>query len=140
LNALQGSRQMLHQKIDTVVYELQSLADQEREGSQKRSALSQQATELEHHANESQQQLDRLNSEVESLRQQRDQANGVLTEKKIAVAAEEQLMGSFDRQKQPLEQRISELTQLIERRRGEISSFVSRKAQAELENDESRRA
>jgi len=56
-NALQGSRQVLHQKIDTVVYELQSLASQEQEGSQKRSALSAQAGELENHEREWQLQL-----------------------------------------------------------------------------------
>src|SRR5690606_32870613 len=37
--ALENSRRLLHQKIDTVVYEVQSLADQEREGLEKRAAL-----------------------------------------------------------------------------------------------------
>ena len=35
-NALQNSQRLLHQKIDTVVYEVQSLAAQEQEGLQKR--------------------------------------------------------------------------------------------------------
>src|SRR6185295_1192504 len=35
LNALQSSQRVLHQKIDTVVYEIQSLAGQEQEGLQK---------------------------------------------------------------------------------------------------------
>jgi chromosome segregation protein len=139
-NALQGSRQVLHQKIDTVMYELQSLAAQEQEGSQKRAALSTQAGELENREREWQQQLDRLNEGVESLRQQRDTANGALTETKVAVAAEEQLVDSFHKQKQPLEQRLSELTQLLDQRRGEIIAFVTRKAQAEAENEESRQA
>ena len=34
--ALQNSQRLLHQKIDTVVYEVQSLAAQEQEGMQKR--------------------------------------------------------------------------------------------------------
>ena len=34
-NALQNSQRLLHQKIDTVVYEIQSLAAQEQEGLQK---------------------------------------------------------------------------------------------------------
>jgi chromosome segregation protein len=139
-NALQGSRRVLHQKIDTVVYELQSLAAQEQEGSQKRAVLSAQAGELENHEREWQQQLDRLNAGVESLRQQRDTANGALTETKVSVAAEEQLVDSFHKQKQPLEQRIGELTQLLDQRRGEISAFVNRKAQAEAENEDSRQA
>src|SRR5258708_35096922 len=46
-NALQNSERTLHQKIDTVVYEVQSLAAQEEEGLQKRSVLSAHAAELE---------------------------------------------------------------------------------------------
>ena len=46
-NALQNSNRLLHQKIETVVYEIQSLAAQEQEGSQKRNALAAQLSELE---------------------------------------------------------------------------------------------
>ena len=35
-NALQNSNRLLHQKIETVVFEMQSLAAQEQEGLQKR--------------------------------------------------------------------------------------------------------
>ncbi len=38
-NALHNSQRLLHQKIDTVVYEVQSLAAQEQEGLQKRAGL-----------------------------------------------------------------------------------------------------
>jgi chromosome segregation protein len=44
-NALQNSQRLLHQKIDTVVYEIQSLAAQEQEGLQKRAGLAAQAGE-----------------------------------------------------------------------------------------------
>jgi chromosome segregation protein len=139
-NALQASRQVLHQKIDTVVYELQSLAAQEQEGLQKRAALSTRADELENSERAWQRQLDQLNEGVESLRQQRDAANGALTESKVAVAAEEQLVDSFRKQQHPLEQRIRELSQLLDQRSGEIAAFVNRKSQAQAENEESRRA
>ena len=46
-NALQNSNRLLHQKIETVVFEIQSLAAQEQEGLQKRSALTAQLNELE---------------------------------------------------------------------------------------------
>src|SRR5439155_15400684 len=46
-NALQSSQRLLHQKIDTVVYEVQSLAAQEQEGQQKRAALAAKAAVLE---------------------------------------------------------------------------------------------
>jgi chromosome segregation protein len=139
-NALHNSQRVLHQKIDTVVYEIQSLAAQEQEGLQKRGGLSAQANELEFRERELQQQLADLNSGLDTLRQQRDSANAALTETKVALATEVQLSDSFSRQKQPLEQRIRELDQLVEQRRTEISSFVNRKAQAEAEIEESRQA
>jgi hypothetical protein len=45
--ALQNSNRLLHQKIDTVVFEVQSLAAQEQEGLQKREALTARLNELE---------------------------------------------------------------------------------------------
>ena len=45
-NALQNSQRLLHQKIDTVVYEIQSLAAQEQEGLEKRAGLAAQAGEV----------------------------------------------------------------------------------------------
>jgi hypothetical protein len=46
-NALQNSNRLLHQKIDTVVFEVQSLAAQEQEGLQKRGALTAQLDKIE---------------------------------------------------------------------------------------------
>ena len=57
--ALQHSQRVLHQKIDTVVYEIQSVASQEHEGSQKRAALGTQIGELEARERGRQQQLQR---------------------------------------------------------------------------------
>jgi chromosome segregation protein len=138
--ALQNSQRVLHQKIDTVVYEIQSLAAQEQEGMQKRAALGAQIGELEDRERDLQQQLNDLTAGLETLRHRRDAANTALTETKVALAAEEQLTDSFRKQKQPLEQRIRELTQLAEQRRSEISAFVDRKTRAETEIAESRRA
>jgi phage shock protein A len=62
-----------------------------------------------------------------------------LTETKVALAAEEQVCASLEKQKTPLEQRVGELVQLIEQRRTENASFLQRKTQAESEIEESRR-
>ena len=48
------------------------------------------------------------------------------------------MCASFQQQRQSLEQRIRELTQVVQQRRGELSSFVVRKEQAESEIQESR--
>ena len=137
-NALQNSQRVLHQKIDTVVYEVTSLAGQEQEGNQKREALAARIGDFEISERDLQQQVNELNAALEQLRQQRDAANTALTETKVALATEEQLCSSFRNQKQPLENRIRELTHLAEQRRSEIASFLNRKAQAESEIAESR--
>ena len=137
-NALQNSNRLLHQKIETVVFEVQSLAAQEQEGSQKRSALTVQLNELEARERAGQEQVAALTAELENLRQQRDAAHAALTENKVALAAEEQLLASFRQQQQALEQRIGELTQVLEQRRNEVSSFIGRKEQAESEIQDSR--
>jgi chromosome segregation protein len=137
-NALQNSNRLLRQKIETVVFEIQSLAAHEQEGLQKRNALAAQSNELETGERTSQENVAAFIAELENLRQQRDAANTALTESKVAFASEEQLLASFRQQQQALEQRIRELTQTAEQRRNEVSSFVGRKEQAELEIRDSR--
>src|SRR5262249_34071682 len=134
-----NSERTLHQKIDTVVYEIQSLAAQEQEGLQKRSALAVQAGGLESRETAFQQQVADLSGRGESLRQQRDVANNALGETKVALATEEQLCASFRQQQQPLEQRIEELAQLAQQRRTELGIFAGRKTQWETEIEDSRR-
>ncbi len=137
-NALQNSQRLLHQKIDTVVYEVQSLAAQEKEGLEKRAVLAARAGDCETRESSSQTQVADLTTLLEQLRQQRDAANLGLTESKVALATQEQMGSSYQQQKQALEQRIRELAQVIEQRRTELSSFVGRKEQAESEIQESR--
>jgi chromosome segregation protein len=137
-NALQNSNRLLHQKIDTVVFEVQSLAVQEQEGIQKRNTLTTQLNDLETRERAATEAVAALTNELENLRQQRDTANAALTESKIALASDEQLAASFRQQMQSLTQRIRELTQVIEQRKSECSSFISRKEQAESEILESR--
>ena len=136
--ALETSQRLLHQKVETVVYEIQSLAAQEREGLQKRAELAATAAELAEREKTQQGQVVELTARLESLRQQRDNANTGLTESKIALATEEQMSASCQQQQQALEQRMRELAQVIEQRKGELFSFVSRKEQSESEIQDSR--
>ncbi len=137
-NALQNSQRVLNQKIETVVYEIKSLAAQEEEGSGKRQALASQVGDAETRERDLQSQVTELTALLETLRQQRDTANTTLTETKVALATDEQLCASFQSQQKPLEQRITELGRLAEQRRNEIRSFIERKGQAELEINDSR--
>lgn len=132
-NALQNSARLLGQKIETVVYEIQSLAAQEKEGNDKRTQLVERATILATKDHAAQENVATFTATLESARQQRDTATTTLTESKVALASEEQMLASLRHQTQSLEQRVRELNQVIEQRKGEISSFIARKAQAESE-------
>ena len=132
-HALQNSSRLLHQKIETVVFEIQSLAAHEQEGLEKRNALAAQLSELEARERAGQEKVAALTADLESLRQQRDAANAALTESRVALAAEEQLSASFRGQQQALAERARELAQVIEQRRSECSAFVTRQEQAESE-------
>ena len=137
-NALQNSQRLLHQKIETVVYEIQSLAAQEQEGLRQRAGLAARAGELEALEAARQQGVVQLTAQLEDLRGQRDNANTGLTESKVALATEEQMRAAFQQQSESLAQRTRELDQVIQQRRGELGSFVDRRAQAEAEMRESR--
>jgi chromosome segregation protein len=137
-NALQASKRLLHQKIDTVVYEIQSLAAQEQEGLEKRDELGSKAASLETRERERQAQVAEVTSFLEQLRQQRDSANAGLTENKVALATEEQMYASYEQQRDSLDERVRELNQVIEQRRTELGGFVVRKEQAESEIQSSR--
>jgi chromosome segregation protein len=138
VRALQSSQRLLHQKIDTVVYEIQSLAAQEQEGLRKTSELSARVGDLETREQACHAKVTELTAELEALSKQRDAANAGLTESRIALATQEQMRSSCRQQRQALEQRIRELSQAVEQRRSEISSFVGRKEQAEAEIQDSR--
>jgi chromosome segregation protein len=135
--ALQNSSRLLNQKIETVMFEVESLAAQEREGLQKREALTGRLNELEARERTAQEQVAALTASLESLRAQRDAANAALTESRVALASDEQLASSFRQQRGALDQRIGELGQLVEARRNECSSFVSRREQAQSEIQDS---
>jgi chromosome segregation protein len=137
-HALENSQRLLQQKIETVVYEIQSLAAQEREGLDKRVELVNRADAFQTRERESQEHVSELTALLEDLRRQRDTANGALTESRVGLATEEQMKASFAQQNLALEQRISELSHVIEQRRAEMGSFVTRKEQAELEIQESK--
>lgn len=137
-NALRNSQRLLHQKVDTVVYEIQSLAALEQEGLEKRNVLAVRLGELESCEQAKQAVVAETNAALEGLRQQRETASANLTESKVALATEEQMCASRQHQRQSLAQRIRELTQVIDQRRAELTSFITRKEQAESEIQASR--
>ncbi len=138
-NALQNSRRSLGAKFDTVVHELRDLTAHEQAGLAKRDQLVAQVVDLEGREQAATEQVSQLTGDMEEKRQLRDAANQTLNDAKVALATEEQLCASHARQKTPLEQRIRELTALVERLQGELGAFAGRKAQFDQDIAESRR-
>ena len=136
--ALQNSQRVLEQKIETVLYDLQNLTAREQEGLRKRENLAAEIGQFEVREKELQSASSDLTAKLELLRQQRDAASTAMTEVKVALATEEQLCQSFQNQQRPLENRMKELAHLAAQRRGEISSFLTRKEQAESDIASSR--
>jgi chromosome segregation protein len=138
-NALQSSHRMLGQKVETVVYEVQSLAAQDREGLEKRSALSTRVADLDAAQTAAHEEVAALTAGLEALRADRETANTALTESRVALATEQQMCASFRQQRTGYEQRMGELAQIVELRRQEIGGCGERREQAQTEIEESRR-
>ncbi len=138
VTALRNSVKILHQRIDTVVFEIQSLAAQDQEGERKRTALSGELSAAEDEERRLQEQLNGLNRSLETLGQERESAGAALTETRVTLATLEQEVDALRKQRQPLEVRIGELRQLAGQRRGEIADFLERQATAQAEIEESR--
>ena len=131
LKALENSQRVLSQKIEAVKFELESLAGQESEGGDKRDQLAAELVSLEEREKTSNALVGEVGGVVEGLRGRRDVANAELTEVKVGLASEEQLLASFRRQLEPLNVRIEELKQLVAQRRSDIEATGNKKTQTE---------
>lgn len=131
LKALENSQRVLAQKIEGVTFELESLSGQESEGSGKRDSLAAELVSLEEREASNNTLLGEVTGVVEGLRGRRDVASGELTEAKVGLASEEQLLASFRRQLEPLNIRIEELKQLVAQRRSDIDTGGNKKTQTE---------
>ena len=138
-NALQNSLTSLRHKIETVVFEIQTLAEQEDSTRAKRAELGGRLGDLESREEASGARVTTLTQDLESLRQKREEANTALTEAKVDLVSEEQLCASHAKQKPPLEQRLQELQFLVDQRRSEMTGFEERRRQFIDESSDSRR-
>ncbi len=138
-NALQTSRRSLTLKFEVAVHDLETLTAHEAEGGDKRARLAAQVSEAETREQDGTALVHQLSGDLEEIRGDRETANSILNEAKVALATEEQLMASHARQQGPLEQRLRELGQLVERLQSELGTFAGRKEQFEAESAESAR-
>jgi chromosome segregation protein len=136
--ALENGLRLLEQKIETVIYEIQNLADRDQESVSRRQALADQLAGLEAREQELQHQLQLTTAAQDQFRLDRETAQQAMSENKVSLATEEQLCQSFRQQHQAHQHRLHELAQLADQRRAEIAAFLERRAQLESEMAESR--
>ncbi len=138
-NALKNSQRALNAKFDTVVHDLETLSSADQEGLARREKLVAQIGDLESTELNASTEVARYSADVEEHRQRREAAQQAVSDAKVALATEEQLMASHGRQRAPLEQRIRELTALVQRLESEMGGFMGRREQYTREIEESRR-
>lgn len=130
---LEDARRRLDGRIDTVVYEIQSLAAQEQEARERRTALAADLASRESREQQCQSAVTSTAARIEAMRQQRDTAANEVNDARIAVATEENFCSTFRGTLEQHNDRLRELNQVIERRRGDIASCIERMAQADAE-------
>jgi chromosome segregation protein len=130
-NALQAAKRSLEVRLNQVDRDLDNLATQEAGNVQKRESLAAQVAEWEQRELHATTQVAELSGGLEDLRNRRDGANQAFNDAKIALATEEQLLASHQRQRGPLETRIRELSAAIERLQTEQGQFEDRRANFE---------
>ncbi len=120
----------LTQKLEVADFEIERLEGSQNAGSEKRLELDRKKSDLENQGESIRQEMSRINGELESIRQKRDNASAELTEAKVAVASNEQMIRGYQNQITPLRQRITELEALLAQRGRDQEAFAHRRQQS----------
>lgn len=129
--ALSNSQSLLRQKIETVLFEIQTLARQQEETLVQRNQLDAAAERLQTQAAAAETSLQNLAQELEQTRSQRDQANERLTQAKVDLAAGQESFAALANQQQPLKQRLEELAQTIAQHRNQTQTILAKQSQTQ---------
>jgi chromosome segregation protein len=138
-NALRKSREDLAQKIQAVVFEVNSLSEQDDQARVKGQDLSGRIHVLEERKRDLDGRLSGHAAAIERLREAREAANELLTEAKVELANAEQRESALLDRQEPISARLEELRNTIERAQQTLDDCASRKVQYESEDAESRR-
>ena len=136
--ALQNSRQVLEQKIEAVVFEVQNLAEQEESSKGKSIELNARIRQQEERDRQIQSLIVGHETFIQEQRDHREVAQEELTEAKVALSKAEEQESSLQVQKSPMEQQLAELQRTLERAQQTLSESSERKVQFESQNAESR--
>ncbi|MCB1125167.1 MAG: chromosome segregation protein SMC, partial [Verrucomicrobiae bacterium] len=137
-NALQNAGRVLGQKIETVLYEIGSLRDQQQEGEVKRAEAAGRLEAMEDREAAINRDVQERTAAIENAREQRDEAVTALSAASVEVAKREESRAALAQRKQPLERRIVELRELVTQRRQQIETVLQRRSESTAEMEESR--
>ena len=137
--ALQNSRQVLEQKIETVVFEVQNLAEQDESVKGKSIELNVRIHQLEEQGRKDQKAIIDHEAFIQEQREQRESAQEELTEAKVSLSKTEERESSLQGQRVPMEQQLAELQRTLERAQQTLGESAERKVQFESQNADSRR-
>ena len=137
LNALATEGRDLESKVHTVVFELQSIEQQDAEEKQRRESILAALQESEARQSELQQQVSAVQQAVDELLVHKEQATQQLTELRVSVGGMEHKRHAIESQREPIAARVRDLRERMETCASEITSYTAKIAQFRAEITES---
>jgi chromosome segregation protein len=137
LSALATEGRDLESKVHTVVFELQSIEQQDAEEKQRRETIGNGLRESEGRQTELQQQMSAAQHAVDELLADKEIMNQQLTELRIGVGGIEHKRRAIESQREPIAARVRDLRERIQTCASEITSYTAKIQQFRAEIAES---
>ncbi len=143
LGTLQGQLQMIDSQLAETTRRSESLEWEHQSAESRRSEAAAKAAELEGEVRGAMEAFENAlarrteaQGSLETLRARENEIAGDLNDLKIKVATERQRHSSLHHQRQPMEARIAELSELIDQRQRDVQSYEERGGALEAERGE----
>ena len=137
LNALATEGRDLESKVHTVVFELQSIEQQDAEEKQRRQTILDGLRGSEAHQGDLQRQMSAAQQAVDELLGRKEQMSQQLTELRVSVGGFEHKRRAIESQREPIAARVRDLHERIQICTDEITSYTARIGQFRIETSES---
>ena len=137
LNALATEGRDLESKVHTVVFELQSIEQQDAEEKQRRETILAGLQESEARQTELQQRMSTAQQAVNELLARKEQMTQQLTELRVSVGGIEHKRRAIESQREPIAARVRDLRERMQTCDGEITGYTAKTGQFRAEIAES---
>ena len=137
LNALATEGRDLESKVHTVVFELQSIEQQDAEEKQRRETILAGLRESEARQIELQQRMSAAQQAVNELLARKEQMTQQLTELRVSVGGIEHKRRAIESQREPIAARVRDLRERMQTCDGEITGYTAKTGQFRAEIAES---